>query len=253
MFGNGVVMENAVVKNQTCSNKTDGSIEVFSNGGEPPFRYAMGDGPFQERSIFNNLIQGTYTVSVKDKNNCVDSRTVNVGLNTTILADFDFFTTGEYNEMQFDFTGEGASNLTWDFGDGETSNTENPYHQYTFDTTFLVQLLINSGPPDYCIDSVAKLIEVYPSLQVYAPSAFTPNGDGLNDFFRIYGIAIQSYEIYIFASDGTQIFHSDNLENSWDGTFKGERLDHGVFAYVIRAKDRNDEIHEKKGTVTLLR
>ena len=250
---NGVQLDDVVVQNQSCSNKVDGSIEVFGSGGDGPITYALNGGAFQSKSYFENLPEGTYRVRIKDQKNCIQEREVVIELNTTILADFDYDTDGAYNDILFEFLGEGANVYSWNFGDGDTDNSAEPFHHYNYDTTYLVKLLVESGPPDFCRDSVTKLVEIYPSLQIYAPTAFSPNGDNLNDLFKVYGIAVHAYELYIFASDGTQIFHSNNLESMWDGTFRGERLDHGVFAYVIRAKDRKGITHETKGTVTLMR
>ncbi|MEJ2595991.1 MAG: gliding motility-associated C-terminal domain-containing protein, partial [bacterium] len=253
LFTDGLVMEDAVVSNQTCSNRMDGSIEIFGSGGDPPYLYALNDGPFRETSLFSGLEQGAYTVRIRDVNQCVRERAVNLGLNTTILADFDFREAEAYNRILFDFTGMGANSYFWDFDDGSTGNMASSLHQFNTDTTFYVSLLVESGPPDFCADSVTKAIEIYPGLQLYVPNAFSPNGDNLNDEFRILGVAIHRFEIYIFSADGTQLFYSNNLENSWDGTWNGELLNRGVYAYLIRAYDRMGKLHEKKGTVTLVR
>ncbi len=253
LFANGLVMEDAVISNQTCSNKKDGSIEIFGSGGEPPYQYALNDGPYRETPFFGGLEQGTYTVRITDANQCVRERSVNVGLNTTIVADFEFLEEEAYNRIMFDFTGTGAQSFLWDFGDGSTGTISSPLHQFNIDSTFYVTLIAESGPPDYCVDSVTKAIDIYPELQIYVPNAFSPNGDGLNEVFSIRGVAIRRFEIYIFSSNGTQLYYSSNLENSWDGTWNGRLLNMGVYAYLIRAYDKRGKLYEKKGTVTLVR
>jgi gliding motility-associated-like protein len=252
-FEQGVDLNDVIVKNQSCSYNQDGYIEMVASKGSQPLQYSIYSNVFQDSSRFENLSAGTYNVMVKDNNNCSESRQVEVKVNTIIEADFDVFQAGAYNELEFQFAGEGGNHFNWDFGDGETSDLKNPLHLYSVDTGYFVKLLVESGAPDFCVDSITKFIEVYPPLQIFAPSAFTPNGDNLNDYFVIRGIAIFSYEIYIFNSWGQQLFYSNNLESSWDGTSSFGPCDRGVYAYVITTTDRQGEVHQLKGTVTLLK
>jgi gliding motility-associated-like protein len=252
-FTQGVALNNVMVKDQSCEYKQDGSIEVMASTGNPPIQYSIVSNLFQDAPLFEDLSAGSYTVRVRDKENCVKTRNVNLGVSTIISADFDILQAGAYNELEFQYTGEGGYNFDWDFGDGETSDEENPFHRYDIDTNYSVKLFTESEAPDNCRDSITKLIEVYPPLQVFVPNAFTPNGDNLNDRFEVYGIGMYAYEIYIFSSTGAQVFYSNNIEDSWDGRGSAAFMDHGVYGYVIRVRDRAGKVHEKKGTVTLLR
>ena len=253
LFNSVVSINGLEVQDQTCSYKNDGSIELNGGGGEPPYFYALNSGGYQDSPLFENLTANSYTIKVKDKNNCTATKEVSLILQTFIIADFEAYVSGAYNELDFEFSGEGANEYDWDFGDGNFSTKENPYHEYMNDTIYYITLVIESGPPNYCIDSITKVFEIYPSLQIFAPNAFTPNGDNLNDKFDLYAIGLHDYEIYVFSSNGTQLFYSNNIDDSWDGTAGFGKCDKGVYAYVIRAKDRNGELHEKKGTVTLLK
>ncbi len=89
---------------------------------------------------------------------------------------------------------------------------------------------------------------------LYFPSAFTPNGDGINNIVRLGGdIAnVSKYELHIFNRWGTEIFISNDINTGWDGTYKGEPADVATYTYLIKMKyfDK-DEI--MKGTVILLR
>src|SRR4051794_21122795 len=69
------------------------------------------------------------------------------------------------------------------------------------------------------ITSTSNYAEVVPPLQLYNPSAFTPNGDGLNDTFGIKGDGIKNYHIYVFDRWGKVIFESSNPKEQWDGKF----------------------------------
>ncbi|MCX6267999.1 MAG: gliding motility-associated C-terminal domain-containing protein [Bacteroidetes bacterium] len=90
----------------------------------------------------------------------------------------------------------------------------------------------------------------------YIPNAFTPNGDGLNDYFLILGLPpenITLYNIQIFNRWGQMVFSSDNILLSWDGTLKGEICPEGDYVWVIFYEDNKKTKTSNKGTVTLLR
>ncbi|MFF5383553.1 putative Ig domain-containing protein [Pedobacter suwonensis] len=89
--------------------------------------------------------------------------------------------------------------------------------------------------------------------QVYIPNAFTPNNDGKNDVFLIYGNTISSAKMSIYTQWGQLIFQSDNVANGWDGTFKGVNQPNGVYVYMVDITFSNGTTSMRKGTVTLIR
>ncbi len=89
--------------------------------------------------------------------------------------------------------------------------------------------------------------------QIYIPNAFTPNNDGKNDTFLIYGTTIASARMSVFTQWGQLIFQSDNMTNGWDGTFKGVNQPVGVYVYMVDVQFNDGTSTMKKGTVTLIR
>jgi gliding motility-associated-like protein len=89
--------------------------------------------------------------------------------------------------------------------------------------------------------------------QVYIPNAFTPNNDGKNDIFLIYGNTISSAKMSVYTQWGQLIFQSDNVANGWDGTFKGVNQPIGVYVYMVDITFSNGTTSMRKGTVTLIR
>ena len=85
------------------------------------------------------------------------------------------------------------------------------------------------------------------------PDAFSPNGDDVNDLLLVYGNGILKLEFYVYDRTGTQVFESRSTTKGWDGTFKGEPMEAGVYAYfaVITYESGFQEI--LKGDVTLVR
>ncbi len=88
---------------------------------------------------------------------------------------------------------------------------------------------------------------------VFVPSAFTPNGDGLNDEFKAEGQGIQQFEMVVFDRQGTIIFRANDINMSWDGTFKGELLPAVSYFYRINYMDAKGVAHELRGQVFLIR
>jgi len=87
---------------------------------------------------------------------------------------------------------------------------------------------------------------------LFIPSAFSPNGDGINDFFEIKGELAADYEITIFSAWGTVVFHSLSITRSWDGKQDGTSLPLGLYAYRIRIGAK-DSSFVKTGSVLVLK
>ena len=88
----------------------------------------------------------------------------------------------------------------------------------------------------------------------FVPSVFTPNGDGKNDVFRVLGIKYQKVvEFRVFSRYGTEVFSTQDATKGWDGTYKGEPSDVGVYGYLIRVTLPDGTLRTYKGDITLLR
>jgi gliding motility-associated-like protein len=90
---------------------------------------------------------------------------------------------------------------------------------------------------------------------IYVPNAFSPNGDGLNDVLRVFGVSIKSINFSIFDRWGEKIFsvETSDLNNGWDGTYRGKLLPPDVFVYYLDAEFEDGQRKQMKGSVTILR
>ena len=88
---------------------------------------------------------------------------------------------------------------------------------------------------------------------IYVPNAFTPNGDGKNDIAHVHSESIQSMSFNIYDQWGELIFTSTNIQNGWDGTYKGKKEPVGVYVYYVQATMIDGQNVIKKGTITLIR
>ncbi|MEL6852942.1 MAG: gliding motility-associated C-terminal domain-containing protein, partial [Bacteroidota bacterium] len=94
-------------------------------------------------------------------------------------------------------------------------------------------------------------VQVETGLQI--ANAFTPNEDGVNDIFLIQGIHIQNFNLKIFSRWGHLLFETSNINQGWDGVYRGKKLDEGVYTYVVSGRGYNGQPYLLKGTITLLR
>ena len=87
------------------------------------------------------------------------------------------------------------------------------------------------------------------------PTAFTPNGDGKNDLFRVLNaVKAENLELLLFNRWGQLVFKTTNWKQGWDGKINGELQATGVYVWLLRYTDRNSKKRiEQKGTVTLIR
>lgn len=103
---------------------------------------------------------------------------------------------------------------------------------------------------DNTIKSVSNYAEVIPPLSIYIPSAFTPNGDGLNDTFGVKGEGIQDYHLIIYNRWGVVLFESTNAKKQWDGVYEGNPVETGTYVYLLFAK--GIESKGKSGVVNVV-
>jgi gliding motility-associated-like protein len=88
---------------------------------------------------------------------------------------------------------------------------------------------------------------------VLTPNAFTPNNDGLNDWFGPLGKVPESFTLQIFNRYGDLVFKSTSITNRWDGTYKGKPQPPGTFAYLIQYKDIQNKPKQQHGSFILIR
>lgn len=105
-----------------------------------------------------------------------------------------------------------------------------------------------------CKDTASIAINVIFPEKPIMPNAFTPNGDGRNDVFKIPGNEfIKLTKFQVFNRWGQEMFNTIEPQRGWDGTFKGQPAPQGVYMYIIVAELPNKEIVTYKGDVTLIR
>lgn len=146
---------------------------------------------------------------------------------------------------------QNGSSWIWAFGDGDGSTEFSPEHEYQDTGHFFVQLIAIS--PSGCRDTISQKVIVGADFTIYVPTAFTPNGDGLNDGWSVKWIGVKWFHVMLFDRWGMMIYESYDPDFSWDGSLHTNEVQEGVYTFVIEARGYLSEKVKRAGTVTLLR
>ena len=104
------------------------------------------------------------------------------------------------------------------------------------------------------ITSVSNTIAVDKPLTLYAPNVFSPDGDGINDYFAFKGQGVENYSLEIYNRWGQLVFQANDLNDSWNGDYRGSAAPLGTYVYQVKAVNVTGEnIVVKKGSVVLIR
>lgn len=235
----------------SCFEGSDGSISVFASGGYPPYQYSLDNATWQASATFTGLTADLYTVYLLDDNGCVVS--VDINVDEPVLLEVD---AGEYLPLSSGGSVEllPSSNATvvttwtWMPPTGlSCTNCENPIASPEVTTWYTVTIIDDAG----CVALDSTQIIVV--LDLVIPNAFTPNGDGLNDFFGISSPFIDQYAMVVYDRWGEIVFQTNDKNVGWDGTFKGKDLEMGTYIYVLQATTVENKPIDQTGTITLIR
>jgi gliding motility-associated-like protein len=186
---------------------------------------------------------GLYTVSVSDTNHCLSDYTAEVNVIPTPVAGFTADTIYFDEQVQLEVE-QGYYKYTWNTGDSTYSVLVSAEGWY--------KVSIETVEGCTTTDSVMML---YAFVPLNMPNAFTPDGDGLNDYFKPVTLPekISSFSMYIYDRWGKQVFFTNDVKQGWDGTINGNPAQVGSYAYVLKYGNPSGAQREKRGMVTLVR
>jgi gliding motility-associated-like protein len=153
----------------------------------------------------------------------------------------------------------GAFDYIWDFGDNTIINSEYNPEPHTYEGLLENQyyIVLTAISENGCIDTTFQLIELTEDVTIYVPNSFTPDKDDLNDSWKPIissGVDPNSYELNIFNRWGELFFKTNNYDQGWDGTFKGNEVQVGTYSYqIIYSKSGQTKKNIIVGHVNLIR
>ncbi|MBN4052355.1 PKD domain-containing protein, partial [Sphingobacteriaceae bacterium AH-315-L07] len=242
----------------TCKGFPDGSAQVFASGGTSPYGFLWSNGDAAD--IANNLYSGSYTISVFDINGCATTKNASVNEHPSITAIIE----ADPEEIsilipEIEFADSSSPNSDgvaweWDLGDGTLTSDQHPgIHIYSDSGNYQVTLIVENQYG--CKDTVTKIIRIKPELTFFVPNAFTPNGNGLNEYFNPKGFGINDFKIFIYNRWGEMIFKTEDPNTLWNGRRynKGPMSPDGVYVWLISYTDLEGRTIRQFGHVTLLK
>ena len=240
------------------------TIEVLdSSVGASSYIWDFGDGTNSQQSAPQHTYfnPGTYSVQLVVSNNfgCQDTALWPTPIEVFPLPQAGFTMLPPYITVvkplvQITDQSIGASAVLYEPSVGYLSDMGNGYYNVnTIDSgyVFVVQTVINEYG---CVDTASAVVRVNPESALYVPSAFTPNGNKVNEGFRAKGVLIFDYRLEIFNRWGQLIFESTDINEEWNGSYmnQGGGSKSDVYVWKIFYRDFQGNAHRKMGTVTLL-
>lgn len=253
------------VDSSGCIGSSTGQIQILGvTGGVPPYQYSIDSGlTYQSSAVFNNLPSGIYGLSVEDADGCrsmpfgsVVSSTPNVILEVipsdTTITLLDTLALELVIQFPGIYEDTLLSNIVWSPAEGlDCSDCLTP--MLIPEQTYYDFEVSASYPNNPCVIPAIATITVDNDLNVFIPNAFSPNGDGVNDFFKVYGERIVSHELIITDRWGEIVFVGNQQEPGWDGTWKGKALPPSTFGYLFKGKFADGKAIDLKGSFLLVR
>lgn len=237
----------------------DGSVYVqgftIPNG---PFQFSVDGSPLQYSLNFYNLSAGVHTITAQDSYGCDTTFTITVAeplpAVLQLLPGDSTITAGTSLQLSANFgpySTDSIKGYSWSPGTGMNcidcpSPMVSPYNNQT---TYTLTVTYNQG----CVASASVQITVNGAPPVYVPNAFSPNGDNVNDIWYVYGTGIKDFKAMVFDRWGEKVFESDDQSIGWDGTYKGQLQQPGVYIYIVNIVYLSGESTSKQGSITLLR
>lgn len=244
----------AAVVDPLCSPVNNGSIVPAPAGGTPGYSYVWSNG--STAAALQQLVPGRYVVTVTDARGCSLSDTFLLQYQNILTVKIDTDQTidlGSSTQLTAQVNRGGDLTFMWtpayQLSCAGCQSTEAAPIQTT---QYSIQVSDSSG----CIAVDSATIYVRKTYDVYIPNAFSPNNDGRNDYFEIYGkkSSWKYVAVRIFDRWGELVFESTDLNFKWDGTYKGQLVEPNVYVYVLDLTFADGHsIAAQRGSITLIR
>ena len=253
------ILPNINTQDNLCFGDQNGQITLQPSGGMGPYLFSIDGGAFSTSDNFTGLVAGGYQVAVQDVNGCTIEELIQINepiqLNVDLGPDLTI-QLGDSVGLEA-VTTYPVDSFLWRYDEPlNCLNCPNPNLRPLNSGDYAVQVIDENG----CIAEDQLQIFVQKDRRIYIPNVFSPNGDGTNDIFYIYGgndvTTVKSLQL--FSRWGESIMTlTDFLPNDpnygWDGSFKGSPAGQAVYVYYAEVEFLDGETLLFKGDVTLVR
>ncbi len=231
-------------------------------GGTAPFRYSTDGGlTFSNSPTYDNLSLGLHNLVVEDQHGCRTTQSVNVQipfLPTVTLTNVFTLQQGDSVRLEPVLNLPLSSIATWQWTPAEglsCTDCPRPWAKPLATTTYSLSISDLNG----CVAAAKTLFRVDRKRYVYAPNVFSPNGDGENDRFLLYGKGVKEVRaLRIYDRWGAELFLAEHINVNdesagWSGDFHGKSLNPAVFVWQAAVEFLDGGVEIFTGDVTIVR
>ena len=240
-----------IASDESCEGACDGLISTIVTGsGNYTYDWTSG---LPDQPDHTDLCPGQYDLTVTDGNGCVNGAVTEIEQADGFFADYEITPQSGFAplDVAYVYTGSDAGEVVWITGTGDTLIGETGVYTYDEPGTYVVTLIAVSGP---CSDTLDATIIVEGESFVSVPNIFSPNGDGVNDEFRIISQGLETLNCNIFNRWGQLIYEINSPTETWKGQTKsGEDVSEATYFYILNAKGFDGEEYELTGSVRVVR
>ena len=207
----------------------------------------QGDSIFIEGTY--QTASGTYLDSLSSYKGCDSIVAVNLIVHPLPVVKA-FKDTTINSGMIVQLTASGAYSYLWSPNYNLSCiNCQSPTAFPKLTTTYIVKGTLNNCSS---YDTITIIVET-PEFTLYVPNSFTPDYDKANDVFYFYGTGIEEFEALIFNRWGELLCKITDINDGWDGTYKGKEVPIGVYVYKVQARTITNRNISKIGSINLIR
>jgi gliding motility-associated-like protein len=251
------------LQDERCAGAGDGQIILSPSGGQAPYDFRLPGGPWQQDGVFGGLAPGVYTLVLRDGLGCermYSGLTVGGGESVLVEAGPDLeLEAGETVTLSLSSTSQ-LSIIQWSAVDplGCPTCPMTSLGPLSAGQTVSLQVWSAAGCPGG--DALQITLRSVERPAVYIPNSFSPNADGINDLFSVYGndqvVAVRRLAIY--DRWGNALYDRADLplndpSAGWDGYFRGKPMDPGVYIYIAVIERADGQTRLYKGDIHLVR
>ena len=248
------------IENLVCFGQATGAVRLAASGGVPAYSFSSDGENYQSAPRLDSLLAGDYELFVRDQNGCQD----------TVLASLtepDEFVISTQDAVQL-YLGEDTTllarsnyfpvNYTW--GPDSVSCLTPECARVRVMPVESIDYFVTGTNPAGCVDTAFTAFSVIQDLPTFIPNVFSPNGDGTNDFFTVFGgnaiDRVETMRIYDrwggLLYESAEAFPPNEPNLGWDGTLGGKQVNNGVYVYYVEVRYINGALEGYRGDVLVV-
>jgi gliding motility-associated-like protein len=238
----------ADIRGISCYGQNDGMINITAAGGQLPYRYAL-DNSYNDTGIFSNISPGTYNIQIEDLQQCMVHKTIDIleppPLQLEKISTKNVICNSAKNGQIILAASGGTPPYTYGIPDYVTQpdsilrRLDGGNYHYTI-----------TDSHDCIVEGNTVITKDWRECALYAPNAFTPNGDGINDVFHVKLLDdIHDYRLAVYNRWGSLVFEAADPASGWDGN----RCPAGTYLWMVTYTDSKQQLIKQTGSLLMIR